>query len=237
MNSTAVVQCIRSHASKERARISQTFFKTGKGEYSEGDIFCGVRVPVLRTIAKEFRDIPLSEATTLLHSPIHEERMVGLYILIHQYERGDERIKNTIAKLYLRSIKKYINNWDLVDTSAEQVIGEYVVRTKNSTLLTTLARSKSLWERRVAMIATFYTIKKGESKSTIAIANILLHDSHDLIQKAVGWMLREMGKRGNDKALHDFLDAHAHHMPRTMLRYAIERLPQKERVAYRKQAK
>lgn len=232
-----VARCIRAEASAERAAISQKFFKTGKGQYAEGDIFCGVRVPVLRKISKAFYTLSFPELSKLLHSSTHEDRIVALFILIYQYQHGSDAVKNKIAALYLRSIKKYINNWDLVDTSAGYIVGEYVVRTKNKTLLSDLARSSSLWERRVAMIATFYTIKTGEWKPTIQIATLLLHDSHDLIQKAVGWMLREMGKNGNDLALHEFLDNHAHHMPRTMLRYAIERLPVQERLRYMNQAK
>lgn len=220
---------IRAHASAERAAISRRFFKTGKGEYAEGDQFCGVRVPELRKIAREHIDLSLKDVIVLLHSPIHEDRFVALCILVRQYEVGDEKKQSSIVRLYLSSIDAYINNWDLVDTSAEHIIGKHVAHTKDRAFLERLAHSESVWERRVAIVATFFMIKKYDHKNTLYIANILLHDSHDLIHKATGWMLREVGKHNGEKVLRTFLNTHAAYMPRTMLRYAIERYSASER--------
>jgi len=209
----------------------QRFFKTGPGEYAEGDKFLGIKVPVLRGIARQHQDLPLKEAEKLLHSPLHEERLVSLLILIFHFNKGDEAEKEHIYKLYLRSTK-YINNWDLVDVTAKFIIGAFLLD-KDKDVLDKLAKSKNMWERRIAILSTFHFIEKGEFRDTMRIAKTLLNDREDLIHKAVGWMLREVGKRSL-KTEEDFLKKHYKEMPRTALRYAIERFPEKKRQAYLK---
>ena len=203
------------------------FFKCGPGEYGEGDVFIGVTVPAQRAIARQFSDLPLGEVDRLLTSRIHEERLTALLILVHRFTRGDERERKQIFTLYMKRLR-FINNWDLVDSSAAQIVGGWLAD-KPRGLLDRLARSTLLWSRRVAMIATYHYIQRGEHRDAIRIATILVNDPHDLIHKAVGWMLREVGKRASDAALDAFLERHAATMPRTMLRYAIERLPARER--------
>jgi 3-methyladenine DNA glycosylase AlkD len=203
------------------------FFKCGPGEYGEGDVFIAVTVPAQRAIARHFSDLRLGEVDRLLTSRIHEERLTALFILVHQFTRGDERARREIFTLYMKRLS-FINNWDLVDSSAAQIVGGWLTD-KPRTLLDRLARSKQLWSRRVAMIATFHYIQRGEHRDAIRIASILVNDTHDLIHKAVGWMLREVGKRASDAALTSFLELHAATMPRTMLRYAIERRSAAER--------
>ena len=220
---------LRKVASAERAKINQWFFKTDPGEYGHGDRFLGVTVPQLRAIARTHQDLQLEEVRELLTSPWHEERLLALLMLVRQYERGDERTRRTVYQLYLRHTR-WINNWDLVDSSAGQIVGAHLESGDRSTLRR-LARSKSLWERRIAMIATSHYIRKGDFNDALAIAALLVGDEHDLIHKAVGWMLREIGNR-NRTAEAGFLRAHAHSMPRTMLRYAIEKLPEPLRKKY-----
>ena len=203
------------------------FFKCGPGEYGEGDAFIGVTVPAQRTVARHFRDLPLGEADRLLTSRIHEERLTALFILVDQFTRGDERVRGRIFRLYMKRLP-FINNWDLVDTSAAPIVGGWLADKPRSPLVR-LARSTQLWSRRVAMIATFHSIHRGEHRDAIRIATILVNDEHDLIHKAVGWMLREVDKRASSAALTAFLTRHAATMPRTMLRYAIERLPAERR--------
>ena len=228
---TKIRSALRKYRSKEKARVLQRFFKTGPGEYGEGDVFLGVVVPDIRTVAKQHRDIPLSDVVTLLKSPIHEERLTALLIFILQYQQGAERTKKKIYTLYLRNTA-YINNWDLVDLTAEHIVGAFLEH-KEKKVLRRLATSRSLWERRIAIIATFHFIKEHTFKETLTIARMLLRDEHDLIHKAVGWMLREMGKR--DRACEErFLQKYYKCMPRTMLRYAIERFPERKRGAYLK---
>jgi 3-methyladenine DNA glycosylase AlkD len=221
------------------------FFKCGPGEYGEGDVFMAVTVPAQRAIARRFRDLPLAEVDRLLTSRIHEERLTALIILVHQFTRGDDRCRRQIFALYMKRLR-FINNWDLVDTSAAQIVGGWLAdRPRPSTvlraapsevegrgLLDRLAGSKHLWSRRVAMIATLHDIQRGEHRDAIRIATILVNDRHDLIHKAVGWMLREVGKRASEAALTTFLERHAATMPRTMLRYAIERRPAAERARW-----
>jgi 3-methyladenine DNA glycosylase AlkD len=219
---------VRRAASRERADASRRFFKTGPGEYGEGDCFLGVTVPELRKAASRHQDLPLGAVIALLKSRWHEERLLALLILVRQYERGDGGTRRAIHRLYLRSTRS-INNWDLVDCSAAQIVGAHLAG--NRTLLTRLARSRSLWERRIAMIATYHYIKQGDFKDAMTIAALLLDDDHDLIHKAVGWMLREIGKRDRH-AEERFLRKHAARMPRTMLRYAIERFPETHRRRY-----
>lgn len=216
---------LKSKADLKRAKISQRFFKTGKGEYAEGDIFLGVIVPEIREIAKKYKDIKLADIESLLHSKIHEERLTALLILVDKYKTTPEVVYN----LYLENTK-YVNNWDLVDLSADKIAGEYLFD-KPRTILDELAKSKNLWERRIAIMATFNFIKKNEFSETLKLAEILLRDQDDLVHKAVGWMLREIGKR-DLKTEEDFLKKHAAKMPRTMLRYAIEKFPVGKRKQY-----
>lgn len=222
---------LRELANKKNAEIAQRFFKTGPGEYGEGDIFLGIRVPVLRKFAKEYQTITVEEAEHLLKSPIHEERLVSLFILIRIYSKGDEIVKKGIYELYL-SNTRFINNWDLVDSSAEHIVGNFL-QEKEKNPIYRLARSKNLWERRIAIISTFCFIKRGHYSETLKISKILLKDKEDLIHKAVGWMLREVGKR-NLPLEEEFLKDHYKEMPRTMLRYTIERFPELKRQRYLK---
>ena len=220
---------IRTVASRSRAEISRRFFKTGPGEYGEGDRFLGVTVPDLRRLARQYQGLPLKGVARLLKSEWHEERLLALLILVRQYARANPATRNAIYKLYLRNTK-HVDNWDLVDCSAEHIVGAQL-ENGNRRRLRRLAKSTSVWERRIAMLSTFRYIKKGEHDDALAIATLLVADRHDLIQKAVGWMLREIGNR--DRAAEErFLRKHAGHMPRTMLRYAIERFPERQRLRY-----
>jgi len=229
MNAASVIQELKTYASVKKAKLLSRFFKTGKGEYGEGDRFLGVMVPQIRGVVKRFRDLPLAETKKLIRSPWHEERLCGLLILVDQFERGDEKVRKRIYNTYLASTK-YINNWDLVDLTTPKIVGAYLKDKPRRTLMK-LAASRDLWRRRIAILATFWFIKDGDFKDALAIAHVLRDDRHDLIHKAVGWMLREIGKR-DVKTLTTFLKKHYKHMPRTMLRYAIERFPEKERKAY-----
>ncbi len=216
-------RALRQFGSPERAVGVARFFKTGKGEYGEGDVFIGCTVPECRLVAKEFRALPLAEVDELVTSRIHEERLVGLIITVGQFERSkDEAVRKKIFQHYRRRMA-FVNNWDLVDGSAPYIVGAWL-EDKPRDLLDTLAKSKVLWYRRIAMVATFHFIRNGESEDAIRIAGLLVNDGHDLIHKAVGWMLREVEKRASAEALEKFLERHAATMPRTMLRYAIERL-------------
>jgi 3-methyladenine DNA glycosylase AlkD len=212
-----------------RAAVLQRFFKTGPGEYGEGDRFLGLTVPVLRRLAREYDTLPRRSVVALLRSPWHEARQLALFILVRQHARAAAAGRAEIARLYLAHTA-CINNWDLVDCSAEHIVGPHA-RDHDGRLLDRLARSPVVWERRIAIVATFGFIKRGDVPDTLRIARQLLDDPHDLIHKAVGWMLREVGKR-DPTAARAFLDAHAAHMPRTMLRYAIERLPPATRRRY-----
>ncbi len=215
----------------EDGRFLQRFFKTGPGQYGEGDLFRGIRVPVLRRLCKTHQDIRLELAEQLLHSAYHEDRLLALLILIQKYVKAGERERAGIYTLYLGNTR-FINNWDLVDASAEHIVGAYLTD-KSREPLYQLARSGSLWERRIAILATFHFIKQGSFDETFRIAGMLLSDKEDLIHKAVGWMLREAGKR-DLQSEEAFLSAHYRQMPRTMLRYAIERFPQDRRLEYLK---
>lgn len=222
---------LKSLSNPSYAAVSRRFFKTGPGDYGEGDTFIGIRVPVLRRLAKKYSPIPCDLAIKLLKSPVHEERHLALFLLMHLYQTGQESLKEEIFRLYLGHTA-YINNWDLVDTSAEHIAGHYL-QEKNKGPLHLLAESASLWERRIAIVATFCYIKHKKYEDTLKIAGILLQDEQDLIHKAVGWMLREVGKR--DRAVETaFLNVHYKTMPRTMLRYAIEKFPEPLRQAYLK---
>jgi len=226
-----VQERLKKLANKEHAAVSQRFFKTGPGEYGEGDIFIGIRVPVLRKLIKEYKDLPVSEIKILLRSPIHEERLLAILLFVRNFEKGDGDIKKNIYDLYLKSTE-FINNWDLVDTSAQHIVGQYLMD-KSKRPLYRLTKSKNLWERRIAIMATFHFVKRCEFSETLKISNILLADRHDLIHKACGWMLREIGKRDLETE-EIFLKKHYKKMPRTMLRYAIEKFPEKKRQRYLK---
>lgn len=211
------------------AEFLQRFFKTGPGEYSEGDRFLGIRVPVTRQLAREFRDLPLDDVVGLLHEPWHEARLLAVILMANAYASGNPTQREEIFRLYLDNADR-VNNWDLVDSSAPQIVGAHLA-TRPRALLDTLARSKNLWERRIAIVATQRLIRAGEFQDTVRLAKVLLGDEHDLIHKAVGWMLREIGDR-DPAVLDDFLETHAHEMPRTMLRYAIEKMPPTKRRKY-----
>jgi len=222
---------LKSLANPAQAKILQRFFKTGKGGYGEGDIFLGIKVPVQRAVAKKYESISLKDILHLLNSKIHEERLVSLIILASKFKKSSQDEKRIIFKLYLKNTKN-INNWDLVDLSAPNIVGNYLLENgAEKAILKTLAKSKSLWNRRISVVSTYAFIRNNQFSDTIALAEILLADTHDLIHKAVGWMLREVGKRSPDE-LKSFLDAHCKTMPRTMLRYAIEKLPESERKFY-----
>lgn len=228
---TASEICTRLEAlgDKGRAQVVQRFFKTAPGQYGAGDVFIGLRVPQIRKLAKEYEDIPLSEVIGLLQSPVHEARLLALFILVRAYAQGDAPLRDQIYNLYLQNTQ-FINNWDLVDTSAEHIVGAHL-RNLSRAPLHVLAASKSLWDRRISIMATFHYIKRGEFAETLYIADLLLHDPEDLIHKAVGWMLREVGKR--DRSSEErYLKTRYGKMPRTMLRYAIERFPEELRRQY-----
>lgn len=222
-------RALKQTADPEDARFLQRFFKTGPGEYGEGDRFIGVRVPRIRAIVKQHADLPMPDVQALLMSPIHEERLLALLILVRQFQRGDDPARRVIYRLYL-SHTRHINNWDLVDLSAEHIVGGYL-RDRSRKPLYRLARSPRLWERRIAVLSTFHLIKRNDFDDLLALAGQLLGDREDLIHKAVGWMLREVGKR-DPAAEEAFLKRHYREMPRTMLRYAIERFPERKRRAY-----
>ncbi|MEI7777268.1 MAG: DNA alkylation repair protein [bacterium] len=226
---------LRAKANKERARVSQSFFKTGKGEYGEGDIFLGLTVPDQRKIAYGHVELSLGDLEGLLKSKIHEHRFVVLEILVFKFEQAtkifDKKSQKKIFNFYLEQAKAgHINNWDLVDTSAREIVGAWLFD-KNRRLLYKMARSKNLWERRVSIVSSHYLITRGQYKDTLALSRALIADKHDLIHKASGWMLREVGKK-DPKILEAFLAENASIMPRTMLRYAIERLPLEKKALF-----
>jgi 3-methyladenine DNA glycosylase AlkD len=220
---------LRKVSTRARAKVSQSFFKTGPGQYGEGDRFLGAAVPDLRKLSIKYGALSRKDVTSLLRSRWHEERLLALLILVRQYGRADDADRTAIYKLYLANTR-YINNWDLVDLSADRIVGAHL-DARDRALLHKLALSPSLWERRIAILSTFHYIKNGHYEDTLTIAELLLRDEHDLIHKAVGWMLREIGKR-NQAVEERFLKTHAAKMPRTMLRYAIERFPEPLRRRY-----
>lgn len=220
---------IRKASSPERAKVSRSFFKTGKGQYGEGDIFVGLTVPQCRALSKSYSDLSKSDLVRLLKSPIHEERLIALILLTEKFENADEKEREGIFSLYLK-MTKYVNNWDLVDSSAHLIVGAWLEK-RDRRLLVKLAKSKSLWERRIAIVATFHFIRLDDHRDTLKIAKLLLDDDQDLIHKATGWMLREVGKRSAE-TLRLFLRQNGAKMPRTMLRYAIERFSPAERARF-----
>ena len=229
MTAADAEQELNKHENPADAVFLQRFFKTGKGEYGEDDIFIGLRVPQTRKIAKQFNNLALPEIEKLLESPVHEHRLAALVIMTNQAKKADDSHKKTLYDLYLKRTDR-INNWDLVDISCREVVGGYLMD-KSRAPLYKLAKSKDLWERRIAMVSTWQFIREGQLDDTFAIAELLLYDTHDLIHKAVGWMLREAGKK-DEAALKEFLDARAITMPRTALRYSIERLHPADKVRY-----
>jgi 3-methyladenine DNA glycosylase AlkD len=216
---------------EEKARILQGFFKTGPGQYGEGDVFLGIAVPVLRKLAGEYPNVSLEMALTLLSHPVHETRLLALLLLIQSFRQGTAAARQEIFDAYLNNTR-FINNWDLVDLSAPQIVGTHLAD-RERTRLIHLAKSSLLWERRIAIVATFHFIRNKEFTDTLRISDLLLQDREDLIHKAVGWMLREVGKRDREQ-LETFLRIRHQVMPRTMLRYAIEKFPEEKRRKYLK---
>jgi 3-methyladenine DNA glycosylase AlkD len=225
-----IENALQKLASKRRAAGSARFFKTGKGLYGEGDVFIGITVPQMRVVAKEFREISIREIGKLLKSKIHEHRYTALNILVLQYERGNEIQKKEIYDFYL-SHTNSINNWDLVDTSAPYIVGNFLLREKDRKILYEFANSKKLFERRIAVVATYAFIKAGQYNDILKLTKILIHDREDLMHKACGWMLREVGKK-DQATLVKFLEAQKDNLPRTALRYAIERFTKTERAHF-----
>ena len=221
---------LKTLENKEKAKIFQRFFKTGKGQYGEGDIFLGITVPESRALAKKYSNFALEEIKILLESRIHEKRLIALLILVNNYQKNKEK-QEEIYNFYLSNTKR-INSWDLVDLTADKIIGNYLFD-KPKDILFELAKSNNLWERRISIISTFNFIKNNQFQETLKISHILLNDKHDLIHKAVGWMLREIGKR-NQSIEEEFLKNNYKSMPRTMLRYAIEKFPEDKRLVYLK---
>jgi 3-methyladenine DNA glycosylase AlkD len=225
-------EALQIYASDADAVFLQRFFKTGIGEYGEGDQFIGVRVPKTRLVCKQFKDLPLSEIKKLLASPIHEHRLAAVILMSGQYKKADSEKQRQLFELYLLGLDNgQINNWDIVDVSCEHTVGAYA-KTYDQNVLISLARSNRLWHQRAAMVSCFAWLRKHDVGPGLEIAEILWREQHDLLQKAVGWILREIGKYVDEALLLDFLDHHAHKMPRTQLRYAIERLSPETRQQY-----
>jgi 3-methyladenine DNA glycosylase AlkD len=230
-----LVKELKSRADSKQAVILQRFFKTGPGQYGAGDVFLGLKVPLQRQIARRYATLDLKSIQALLNSKFHEFRLVGLLILIAQYQAAaDRKAKSRLVNFYLKNTRR-INNWDLVDLSVYKILGDYLwLVPDKKPILSKLAISANLWERRLAMIATYAFIQKGRAEEALTIAKKLLKDEHDLMHKAVGWMLREVGKRVSEKKLTAFLDQYSQNMPRTALRYAVERLSPKQKNYYLK---
>lgn len=235
MTAENVKKELKKASNRDKVAVYQRFFKTGKGEYGEGDRFIGVTVPEQRKIAKKYQTLSYAEVEKLLISPIHEHRLTGLLILTYRFPGAAPDEQREIFEFYLAHTER-INNWDLVDVTAPNIVGEYLVG-RDISVLRQLVVSGSLWERRIAILSTFAFIKREKHKECFELAKILISDQHDLMHKAVGWMLREVGKRCGEQLLRDFLDEYATRMPRTMLRYAIERLPESSRKQYLAQPK
>ena len=229
MNNVEKIRSMLIDLAQQSSSNPSMFFKTGEGEYSHHDKFMGVSVPDLRKIAAEFKELSLMDLQTFVKSGYNEERLLALIIVGNRYTKGLAEEKETIYEWYLRNLD-YVNNWNLVDASAHIIIGAHLFQ-KNIQLLVKLARSDTMWHRRIAIVSTWYFIRNNEYTPTLQISKLLLNDSHDLIHKAVGWMLREMGKR-DEKSLTDYLDAYACIMPRTMLRYSLEKLSQEQKKLY-----
>ncbi|MBV5304365.1 MAG: DNA alkylation repair protein [Chlorobium sp.] len=231
VTASMIIKNLEALSNPEAALFAQRYFKTGPGEYAEGDIFRGIRVPVLRKMVPSLDGTPLPEVIRLLESVFHEDRLLALFLLIRRFSKGDESVRQQIHEIYLAHTR-FINNWDLVDNSAQYLVGAFLCL-RDRSLLYQLAASQSLWERRIAITATFHFIRKGEFEDTLALAELLLDDPQELLHKATGWMLREVGKR-DLPTLESFLQLHHPRMPRVMLRYAIERFPEERRLLYLK---
>jgi len=229
MTAGSIKKELRKNANLAKAKVTRGFFKTGKGQYGEGDVFLGLTSKQTYVVAQKYKNAPLSCLDTLLKSKVHEDRVCALRVLVFQFQTGDETIRRKIYNFYLTNAKK-VNSWDLVDLSADKIIGVYLVK-KDKKILYKLAVSTNLWERRIAIVATFNFIKNNQFGDTLGLAKILLNDKHDLIHKAVGWMLREVGKRDRE-AEEKFLRKYYQQMPRTMLRYSIEKFPENLRQQY-----
>jgi 3-methyladenine DNA glycosylase AlkD len=223
MTAELLIDSLQQLADEEKAKFLQRFFKTGKGQYAEGDVFWGIKVPETRQIAKAYRELPFSEIKTVVAHPVHEVRLCGLMILVEQFKKSSEAERKAIVDFYL-SNTQYINNWDLVDLSCYKILGEYLLD-KPRDILYRLAKSRNMWEQRIAIVSTWLFIRNRDFADTLAISEMLLSHPHDLIHKAVGWMLREISKR-EETVMLDFVEKHYKNMSRTTLRYAIERLPE-----------
>jgi 3-methyladenine DNA glycosylase AlkD len=233
MSLQEIRSALRQNANDDYADSLRAYFKTGKGEYAEGDKFLGVKVPVQRRIAEKFKSLSLRDCLELLHSEWHEERFLALAIMTLRFQKSDAAEQEKIAKLYVKH-RRYVNHWDLVDASAPHILGAYLFR-RDKDILYELARAKSLWERRIAILSCFYFIRQNAFDDALNISEMLLDDPRDLIHKAVGWMLREIGSRRKETET-GFLNVHLRKMPRVMLRYAIEKFPEEERKAWLKKA-
>jgi len=231
MNLNELKKTISANVNKDHAKTMQWFFKTGKGEYGEGDKFIGIKVPVQRKIARQFMELNFEDLQKLLNSILHEERLIALLILVAKYDKAEEKEKENIYRFYKKNIRK-INNWDLVDLSAPKIIGRHLLN-RDKQILYKYAHSNNLWKKRISIISTYNFIKNQDFSTTLEISDKLLNDSHDLIHKAVGWMLREVGKQ-DMKTLEKFLRPRYNKMPRTMLRYSIEKFPEVKRKKYLK---
>jgi len=229
MNNQKLEKVFKQLGNKEVANHSQRFFKTGKGEYGEGDIFLGIRVPVVRKLVKEYLALPLEEIPNILQSQYHEMRLFAVILMTEKYKKADEKTKKAIYQLYISNLD-FVNNWDIVDASAHKIVGPYLMN-KDRKPLYKLAKSNNIWRRRVSVISTFHFIDNGQFDDALNISLLLINDTHDLIHKATGWVLREVGKK-NNKVEEEFLISNYKNMPRTMLRYAIEKFPEKKRKAY-----
>ncbi|MDR3219975.1 MAG: DNA alkylation repair protein [Dysgonamonadaceae bacterium] len=232
MNAAFILQELLSVANPEKAKFLQGFFKTGKGEYAEGDVMLGIVVPNIRDIVKKSPDLPFAEIQVLLDSAYHEARLAGLLLLVKQFKKAEPEAKKAIFDFYLKNARK-ANNWDLVDVTCRDVIGAYLLEKEDRGILYRLAESDNLWEQRIAIVATWTFIKHKQFDDTLAIAEKLLSHKHDLIHKAVGWMLREVGKKDREPLV-GFLEKHHKNMPRTALRYAIEHFSPEEKACYMK---
>lgn len=231
MKASEVKKELKKYVNPEKKEFFPRFFKTGPGEYGEGDTFIGVTVPHQRKVSKMFKELPLQETEKLLSSKVHEERLTGLLILVLQFEKADEKEQKKIVNFYKKNMAA-VNNWDLVDSSAHKILGPHFIN-KDRKQLYTWAKSKNLWKRRISIMTTLHFIYERDFSETLKLSELLLNDSEDLIHKAVGWMLREVGNR-DIKTEEAFLKKHYKKMPRTMLRYAIEKFPEKKRKAYLK---
>lgn len=236
-----IILAIKKEANTQKAKHLQRFFKTGPGEYGEGDLFLGLTVPIQRSIVKDFKNqSKIEDLETLISNPYHEVRLVALLLLVELFKKASNQLeKKALVDFYLDH-SSYVNNWDLVDLSADKIVGQYLFEInqekksqKTPKLLSTLAKSDLLWERRIAILSTFPFVRAGQFLPTLELAKILMNDQEDLMHKAVGWLLREVGKR-EEQVLTAFLDKYTLEMPRTMLRYAIEKFPEKKRQFYLK---